>query len=361
MLTIDSDFIWKRSLKTINDNGSTKYSSNIICKPLDTSENQTSDWVITIDSNAYDTIVPYAPFRTTDWHKSGPKKSMNVGQYNDAKLDTAPFELSVSTRRARIGRYGRKNRKRGPYKPITKQQIEIAEAFGEKPADYEEMKLAATMNFVDTDNLNKSQLRHYALHTLLSQCMVNFTEKYGFLFDIPSITLLSMTEEAMQIGWVVDYAHNLMVDPLPEFIDFRIEGYKSLERVSVKRIEAEEMISKFIKQKLVFHNELSFSQFTMAPTARPKHLLGALWATLANHLEQKTVFHSCKDVFSPCNNMINLTRDSRRTVCSNNCNNMSNHYVDQDKYSGYLASQWKKHYTWKQQSIENRKSPDIMI
>ena len=111
MLTIDSDFIWKRSLKTINDNGSTKYSSNIICKPLDTSENQTSDWVITIDSNAYDTIVPYAPFRMTDWHKSGPEKSMNVGQYNDAKLDTAPFELSVSTRRARIGRYGRKNRK----------------------------------------------------------------------------------------------------------------------------------------------------------------------------------------------------------------------------------------------------------
>ena len=78
MLTIDSDFIWKRSLKTINDNGSTKYSSNIICKPLDTSENQTSDWVITIDSNAYDTIVPYAPFRTTDWHKSGPKKSMKT-------------------------------------------------------------------------------------------------------------------------------------------------------------------------------------------------------------------------------------------------------------------------------------------
>ena len=362
MLHIDPDFIWKRSMQVKNLNDAEKYSSNIICKPLELTNNLQNDWVITINSSAFETVMPYAPFRQTEWHQKGPEKELNVGQYNDAKLDTAPFELATNTRRARIGKYGRKNRKRGAYKPLTEKQIEISDALGSAgAATYEEMKNAATFDYLDTSSLNKQELRHHALHALLVECMMNFTEKYGFLFDIPSITLVSMLEEATQIGWVSDYAHNLMVDPLPEIIDFRIDGYKSLERVSVKRADAEVAVSKFIKQKLVFYNELAFSSFTMAPTARPKHLLGALWAVLANHLENRTVINTCKDVFSPCTNVINLSKDARRTVCSNNCNNMYNHYVNQDEHSKKLFETWKKHYSWKQASLKNRKSPDLII
>ncbi|PZC40594.1 MAG: hypothetical protein DK305_000570 [Chloroflexi bacterium] len=360
MLKIDSDFIWKRSMLVANNNNIKKYLSNITCVSLKKSGNNYIDWSIKTKDEKKSTIIPYSPFRITDRHKDRSEKILNIGQYNSAKLDTAPFELAINMRRARIGKYGRKNRLRGPYKPITENKIELADAFGDTPAKYEEITDAASFDYIDTNKLSKKQLRHHALHQFLKNCMVSYTKKYGFLFDPFSISLLNMTEEAMQIGWVSDYAHNLMVEPLQEFIAFRVDGYTSLERKKVKQIDAEAAVSKFIKQKLVLYNELSFSKFTMAPTARPKHLLGALWAILANHLEEKTIIHTCKDVFSPCGSVVNLSRNTRRTVCSNNCNNIYNHYATKDSHSQQLHNQWKKHRAWKQDSAEKRKSLKIL-
>ena len=99
MLHIDPDFIWKRSMQVKHLNDAEKYSSNIICKPLELTDNLQNDWVITINSSAFETVMPYAPFRQTEWHQKGPEKELNVvalSQIN-SRFGTTVFKGQIST------------------------------------------------------------------------------------------------------------------------------------------------------------------------------------------------------------------------------------------------------------------------